>query len=330
MKIDRLVAGAVKQRLPEALGQAAVRLGQVRPIMPSQIFQQPVVVSNHSRAALRPRQDDALLDRLFGVAEHQSLVEHRPLTQPRASRAGAVRRVEREMFRRHRVVAFAGGLAGQPIRQLALAPLRSIKVGRLVQRDYFTLTPLKTGFNRVSQAAARLIADNEPINHDLDRVRFLRIEFEAGVCLELRQLTVDARADKSLAGQLLQHVAKLALLFLHHRREQHYSRVLRKREQLLDDVARAQPRNRLATFWAMRLADVGKQQSQIIVNLGRSGDGRTRVPTGRTLLDGDRRREALDVIDVRLLKLIEELPGIRREGLDVLALALGEQRVKRQ
>ena len=48
------------------------------------------------------------------------------------------------------------------------------------------------------------------------------------------------------------------------------------------------------------------------------------------MLNGDRRREALNVIDVRLLQLVKELPGVRRERFDVFALALGKQRVKRQ
>ena len=171
----------------------------------------------------------------------------------------------------------------------------------MVQRDYFAFAPLKTGLDRVGQAASRLVADNQAIDHDLDRVRFFGVELEARVGLEFRQLTVDSRPHEPLAGQLLQHVAELTLLLLDHRREQHYSRVLRKREELLDDVARAQARNRLAALRAVRLADVGEQQAQIVVNLGCGGDSRARVPTGGTLLDGDRRREPLDVIDVRLL-----------------------------
>ena len=159
---------------------------------------------------------------------------------------------------------------------------------------------------------------------------FCGVELEARVGLEFRQLTVDSRPHEPLAGQLLHHVAELTLLLLDHRREQHHPRVLRQREQLLDDVSRAQARNRLAALRAVRLADVGEQQAQIIVNLGGGGDGRTRVAAGGTLLDGDRRREPLDVIDVRLLQLIEELPGVRGERLDVFALSLGEQRVERQ
>ena len=94
LKLDHLVGRAVEQRLLEALGQATVRLGHVHPVMRGQRLEQPVVMGNHPRAALRPRQDDALLQRLVRVADHQAFVEHRPLAQPGAGRAGAVWRVE--------------------------------------------------------------------------------------------------------------------------------------------------------------------------------------------------------------------------------------------
>src|SRR5690606_41103919 len=43
-----------------------------------------------------------------------------------------------------------------------------------------------------------------------------------------------------------------------------------------------------------------------------------------------RGRQALDEVDVGLVHLAEELPGVRRQGLDVAALALGEDRVERE
>jgi len=37
----------------------------------------------------------------------------------------------------------------------------------------------------------------------------------------------------------------------------------------------------------MRLADVRKQQPQVLVNLGGSGDGRARIVAAKVLFDGD-------------------------------------------
>ena len=44
---------------------------------------------------------------------------------------------------------------------------------------------------------------------------------------------------------------------------------------------------------------------------------------GGLLLDGDGRRQAVDLVDVRLLHHLEELAGIGRQALDIAALALG-------
>ena len=46
------------------------------------------------------------------------------------------------------------------------------------------------------------------------------------------------------------------------------------------------------------------------------------------LVDGHGRREALDEVDVRLVHLAQELPGIGGQRLDVAALALGEDGVE--
>src|SRR5882672_10519483 len=48
----------------------------------------------------------------------------------------------------------------------------------------------------------------------------------------------------------------------------------------------------------------------------------------RPLFDGDRRREAVDAVHVGLGELLEELPGVRRQRLDVPPLPLGVDRVE--
>ena len=49
---------------------------------------------------------------------------------------------------------------------------------------------------------------------------------------------------------------------------------------------------------------------------------------GAALLDGDGRREAVDVVDVGLLHLPQELPGVGGERLDVAPLPLGVEGVE--
>ena len=69
---------------------------------------------------------------------------------------------------------------------------------------------------------------------------------------------------------------------------------------------------------------------QVVVDLGDRSDGGPRVVSGALLLDGDRRRQPLDRIDVRLFHQPEELAGVGRQRLDVPALAFGVNRVERE
>ena len=81
---------------------------------------------------------------------------------------------------------------------------------------------------------------------------------------------------------------------------------------------------------AARDAGARVQQAQVVVDLGDRADRRAGIVRGRFLLDRDRRRQAVDVIDVGLFHHRQELPGVGRQRLDVAALALGVDRVERE
>jgi hypothetical protein len=74
--------------------------------------------------------------------------------------------------------------------------------------------------------------------------------------------------------------------------------------------------------------DARPQQAHVIVDLGDGGDGRARVLRRGLLLDRDRRREPVDLVDVGLLHHLEELARIGRERFDIASLALGIDRVE--
>ena len=81
---------------------------------------------------------------------------------------------------------------------------------------------------------------------------------------------------------------------------------------------------------AVRLAQPRHENPQVVVDLGDRADGAPRRVARVLLLDGDGRREALDVVHLRLLHLADELPGVGAEALDVAPLALGVDRVHGQ
>src|SRR2546421_514969 len=80
------------------------------------------------------------------------------------------------------------------------------------------------------------------------------------------------------------------------------------------------PHDRPAADRAMRLAYTRPQQAQVVVDLGDGSDRRARVARGGLLVDRDRRREALDRVDVGLVHLTEELPRVGRQRLHVAPL----------
>ena len=107
-------------------------------------------------------------------------------------------------------------------------------------------------------------------------------------------------------------------------------RVFRQRQRRVDHLRHALRLQRhlvVRTIWG---ADAREQQPQVIVDLGDRADGRARVVRGGLLLDRDRRRQALDQVDVGLLHQLQELPRVGRQRLDVAALAFGVQRVERE
>ncbi len=66
---------------------------------------------------------------------------------------------------------------------------------------------------------------------------------------------------------------------------------------------------------AVQLRRAGEQQLQVVVQLGHGADRGARGAHRVGLVDGDRRRDALDRVDLRLVHAVEELARVGREGL---------------
>jgi hypothetical protein len=114
-----------------------------------------------------------------------------------------------------------------------------------------------------------------------------------------------------------------ALAVADHGREQHQALVLGQGQHLVDHLAHGAGLQRQVVGRAARRADAGEQQAQVIVNLGNRADGGARVMRSRLLLDRDRRRQALDMVDVGFFHYRQELARVGRQGLDITPLPLG-------
>ncbi len=133
---------------------------------------------------------------------------------------------------------------------------------------------------------------------------------------------------KPSRDQLLEDVLVLALAVAHERRVDREPRALVEPQHLVDDRVDRLARDRLAADRAVRAPDSRVEQAEVVVDLGDRADRRARVARGRLLVDRDRRAEAVDVVDVRLLHHLEELARVGGERLDVTSLPLGVDRVE--
>jgi hypothetical protein len=184
------------------------------------------------------------------------------------------------------------------------------------------------GFQGVGQARPQVVAHDQPIDHDLDRV--LAVLVQVDLLAELAERAVDAHARIALPLEIEEQLLVLALAPAHDRRQHQQARARRQREDAIDHLLDGLGGDDAAALRTVRDTDAREENAQVVVDLGDGADRRARILGGRLLLDRDGRRQALDRVDVRLLHLLEELPRVRRQRLDVAALSLGVDRVERQ
>ena len=169
------------------------------------------------------------------------------------------------------------------------------------------------------------MADDVAVDDDLDRVALVLVELRR--LGDVDHLAVDPDADEALPPGAIEDPVALGLAVLDERPEDEQARALRQRQDLVDDLLDGLALDGVAVG-AVRDADPREQQPQVVVDLGDGPDRRARVARRALLVDRDGRRQAVDLVDVRLLHLAEELAGVGAQALDVAALALGVDRVE--
>ncbi len=140
---------------------------------------------------------------------------------------------------------------------------------------------------------------------------------------QLVHLAVDAHPNEAVRQQLFQFLAVLPLAPADDGGEQEQAGFFRVGLDPADHLLHGLRGDLPAAGGAVHPADAGEEQAQIIVYLGDRADGGAGVSGGGLLLDGNGRREPLDALHVRLLHLLEELPGIGGEALHIAALPFG-------
>jgi ABC-type amino acid transport substrate-binding protein len=164
------------------------------------------------------------------------------------------------------------------------------------------------GLKRFCQPQPHIVLDLEAIHDRVDAMLFSQVE--CWRLVELVHLAIDACANKTLRHQICHQLHVLALAVADHRREQHQAGALGQCEHLVHHLADRLRFKVGVVIGASWNAGASIQQSQVVVNFGHCADCGTRVVRGRFLLDRDRRRQAVNVIDVGFLHHRQELSSV--------------------
>jgi hypothetical protein len=272
-----------------------------------------------ARAGLEERQG-AGVDRALGIDHHLVGIDSHQRAEARAGRTGAVGTVEGEQPRRDLGQAGAAFGAGEMLRERLFGqPLR--------RRQHQAGAHLERGLERIGEPLLEPRTDHQAVDEHVDRMLLLLVE-RRRLAREIDDGAVDARPHEALARHLGELLLVLALLATHVGRVEMEPRPLGVSEQAVDHLLHRLRPDLLAARRAVRHADGGEEQPQVVVDLGHRAHRRARILGHRFLLDRDRRRQAFDRVDVGLLDLRQELPGVGRERLDVAPLPLGEEGVE--
>ena len=275
-----------------------------------------------------PRFDGVLVQRLVRIGNDQFGVDFQLVSDTRAFRAGAIRRVEGEGAR-FDLVEFqlmavrAGAFLGERLATVRILLVQIDEIG-----DDHAFGKLQRRFDGIGQTLADTVLDHQTIHHHFDGVLLLLGELD--VIGQLPHLTVDQRTCVTIATQQFEQILEFALAAAHDRRENLETRAFRILQQRVHHLLRCLRAYQGAAFRTMRNAGAGEQQSQIIIDLGDCADRRTRIAVRGLLVDRNRGAQPLDEVDVRLVHLPQKLARVRRQRFDIPALALGEQRIERQ
>ena len=253
-----------------------------------------------------PRCDRALVQGQFRIRDDQVGVHLEMGPEPVAAFARSVGGVEREVSWRELVETDPAVDAGEVLGEHDV-------LGDVVDEVdcSHSLGQLERGFERVGKARVDAGLDHEPVDHDIDVVRVVAVELQ--LVGQLLDFAVDPRADETAPHEVLEESGELALAAPHHRCQHLEASAFGKLQDLVDDLLWRLPSDGPPALVAVGPPDAGIEQAHVVVDLGDGPDGGAGAAWRRLLVYRDRRREALDEVDVGLVHLAEELAGIGRQ-----------------
>jgi len=321
---DFLLARAVQDGVAHRLGQVLEWRIDVEAVVLAQAFDQREVIA----VAPVPALHGAAGQREGRESHHPRRVEELHMAEPVAGRAGPDRRVEGEQAR----LELADGVVADRAGELGIEPMLvrpgGVRLAVHLDGDGPAIGQPQRGLEALGQPLLHVGPNPKPVDHHVDVVLLGLLEL--GQPVEFIRFPVDPKTHIAARLHLGEEVDELALAVARHRGQHHEPRFRRQRQHRVDHLRDRLRLQRQVVERAIRRAGAGKQQAQVVVDLGDRADRGARVVRRGLLLDRNRRRQALDHVDVGLVHQLQELPRIGRQAFDVAALAFGVQRVERQ
>ena len=264
------------------------------------------------------------------IGDDDFRIQHQLETQALAIRTGTPRRIETEYARlQFRKRAMAVG-ASQMFAEQDIA-FDSLVFGCLDQKH--SISELQCRLDGVSQTGfifSKLIISSAPhhqsVHHRFDIVDDIAIQFDFRI--QGDDLTIDTRADVTPFSQCFDHLMVMPFFVPHDRGQNQQAAACCQLQQFIDHLLGALSGNDHPAAWAVRNADPGVKQTQVVINLGDRPHRRSRVFADTLLIDGYGRAQTFDLVHIGLFHLPQKLTRIGTEAFDVTALPLRKDRVK--
>jgi hypothetical protein len=187
----------------------------------------------------------------------------------------------------------------------------------------------------IGQALGDVVANGETVHHHVevgDRAQVTAQRFGAlgGRGVQVQRVTVHEHAHEAQGPQVVHDPGVGGPGAQGHGERDHEARALGQGEHGVGGRLHRVGLHVPAALGAVRASGARVQQTQVVVHLRRRAHRRAAGLGGVLLLDGHGGADAVDEVHRRLLHPLQELLGVRRQRLDVAALALGVDGVEGQ
>jgi hypothetical protein len=264
---------------------------------------------------------ERIAERLLGVGDEELGFEAQEASDAAAIFARPLPAVEREQTGIEGLVTDAATSTVEP---LAEDPVLGVLL--VAADDQGAAAEAQGGGDEVRETRRRLAVDGERSEDDVDVV--LAVARQGRSRLQRADGAVDAGPREAELAYRPEQIRVDALASAHGGGKKGHALATKLPPDPGDDLLPRLGTERPSAVGAMLHPDLGVQQTQVVVDLGDRRHRGFLAAAAQPLLDGDGRRQAGEVVDRGAGHHLDELAGVRRQGVEVAALAFGVQDVE--